>query len=161
MSALGSRSSGYCHLSDEISVANGRPYRKAAIALLICDCNIADMARLLCRKLLPKYFGWFHFALVHLFVFLGGFLGLILSRAYFAEIACTRVGLGVNKYSWQVRAVEAGRGLHTGLPELPMPRSLILRLTDAAWHGTTLSYEHWHEVSSQAGQAIHVALQLA
>lgn len=65
--------------------------------------HIADLADLLRRKLLPKYFGWFHFALVHLFVFLGGFLGLILSRAYFAEIACTRVGLGVNKYSWQVR----------------------------------------------------------
>ncbi|KAK9858883.1 hypothetical protein WJX84_000055 [Apatococcus fuscideae] len=58
------------------------------------------------RKMLPKYFGWFHFALVHLFVFLGGFLGLILSRAYNAEIACTRVGLGVNKYSWQAGLLE-------------------------------------------------------
>ena len=82
--------------AEETSAANHSPAEDGWL-------GFADLACLLCRKLLPKYFGWFHFALVHLFVFLGGFLGLILSRAYFAEIACTRVGLGVNKYSWQVR----------------------------------------------------------
>ncbi|KAK9863542.1 hypothetical protein WJX84_001756 [Apatococcus fuscideae] len=58
------------------------------------------------RKMLPKYFGWTHFALVHLFVFLGGFLGLLLGRSYFAEITCTRVGLGSGKYSWQAGLID-------------------------------------------------------
>ena len=51
---------------------------------------------------MPKYFGWFHFALVHLVVFLCGFLGLILARSYSSEITCTRIGLPTYQWTWKV-----------------------------------------------------------